>query len=175
MPTGMIPLTSDPGFHPARYLLSESDFRQAVASLPLVSIDLLVEDDHGRYLLGQRRNPPAQGCWFVPGGRVRKDEPIAQAMRRLLREELCIGADSVGLLGPIEPMFRGVYEHFYDTNFANEPGATTHYVVLAYTLRLPASNLPELPLEQHGAYRWLRPEEVLADAGVHAYTKAYFS
>lgn len=36
------------------------------------------------------------------------------------------------------PVFRGVYEHFFDTNFANEAGSNTHYVVhvvLAYVLR----------------------------------------
>lgn len=50
----------------------------------------------------------------------------------------------------------------------------THYVVLADILHWPVDGA-QLPLLQHGAYRWLAPEAVLADAGVHAYTKAYFA
>jgi len=53
-------------------LLAEDDFRRAVEMLPLVSIDLLLRDADGRYLTGLRSNPPAQGSWFVPGGRIRK-------------------------------------------------------------------------------------------------------
>ena len=142
-------------------------FRQAVASVPLVSIDFLVRDTGGRYLVGQRCNAPAQGWWFVPGGRIRKNERIAQALARLQREEL--GSACVGV-----PQFVGTYEHFYDTNFACEPGSSTHYVVMAYVLELEGP-APELPVAQHGAYRWLTPAELRADADVHAYTRAYFS
>ncbi|CAG9168787.1 GDP-mannose mannosyl hydrolase [Cupriavidus pinatubonensis] len=141
-------------------------FRLAVASVPLVSIDFLVRDAGGRYLVGQRRNAPAQGWWFVPGGRIRKNERIAEALARLQREEL--GAARVGV-----PRFVGMFEHFYDTNFACEPGSSTHYVVMAYALELEGS-APALPADQHGAYRWLTPAELRADPGVHAYTRAYF-
>ncbi|MCH5770603.1 GDP-mannose mannosyl hydrolase, partial [Salmonella enterica] len=55
-------------------MLAEDDFRRAVEMLPLVSIDLLLRDAEGRYLTGLRSNPPAQGAWFVPGGRIRKNE-----------------------------------------------------------------------------------------------------
>jgi len=124
----------------------------------------------------------------VPGGRIRKEERISAALRRLMREELGLepgqeaalaereveGGVQGGSKGPGGPVFRAVHEHFYDTNFANEAGSSTHYVVLAYALRWPGGGA-ELPLLQHAAYRWLAPEEVLADAGVHAYTKAYFA
>lgn len=150
--------------------LAADDFRRAVAALPLVSIDLLIEDLQGRFLLGQRSNPPAQGSWFVPGGRIRKGERRQEALQRLLQEELGLALPAAQAQGVV---FRGVYEHFYDTNFAGEPGSSTHYVVLAYALRWPGGEAA-LPLAQHRAYRWLAPAQVLADAGVHAYAKAYF-
>lgn len=147
--------------------LPPDTFRTVVASAPLVSIDLLVHDLQGRYLVGCRRNPPAQGSWFVPGGRIRKNERIATALRRLQRDEL----GTALRLG--EPSFRGVHEHFYETNFAGEAGCSTHYVVLAYAVALqgPVSGLPS---SQHGQYRWLTPAQLLADADVHDNTKAYF-
>ncbi len=147
--------------------LPADTFRTVVASTPLVSIDLLVRDGEGRYLVGQRRNPPARGSWFVPGGRIRKNERLADALARLCEEELGSGTRVR------DAVFRGAYEHFYDVNFAGEPGASTHYVVLAYEMALEATD--GLPQAQHGAYRWLTPAQLLADPEVHAYTRAYFA
>ncbi len=55
--------------------LSREDFATVVRSTPLVSIDLLVENRRGEYLLGRRNNRPAQGFWFVPGAGFRKMKP----------------------------------------------------------------------------------------------------
>ena len=63
-------------------------FQLVVASTPLVSIDLVVENAHGELLLGLRNNRPAQGSWFVPGGRVLKNESLDDAFVRLARDEL---------------------------------------------------------------------------------------
>jgi len=148
-------------------VLGRSDFRQAVEMLPLVSIDLLLRDGAGNYLTGLRANPPAQGAWFVPGGRIRKNEPLRDALRRIVHDEL----------GPTLPELawkpRGVYEHFYGTNFAGEAGRSTHYVVLAYEAEL-SLDTASLPLVQHNGYRWLPGEVIAADPGVHPYTQAYF-
>ncbi|MBY4895516.1 GDP-mannose mannosyl hydrolase [Cupriavidus sp. AU9028] len=143
-------------------------FRTVVASTPLVSIDLLIRDAGGRYLLGQRVNPPAQGSWFVPGGRIRKNETLEAAIARLQREELGTQA------GLAEAGFAGVYEHFYADNFAGEQGSSTHYVVLAWRFDLRVA-LPPLPQGQHDRYRWALPEEILLDETVHRYTRDYFN
>ena len=68
--------------------LSQEDFATVVRATPLISIDLIVENERGEFLLGQRTNRPAQGYWFVPGGRVQKDETLAQAFERLTLAEL---------------------------------------------------------------------------------------
>jgi hypothetical protein len=46
--------------------LSQEDFATVVRSTPLISIDLIVENERGEFLLGKRTNRPAQGFWFVP-------------------------------------------------------------------------------------------------------------
>ena len=53
--------------------LRQEDFATVVRSTPLVSLDFIVENSRGEFLLGKRTNRPAQGYWFVPGGRVAKD------------------------------------------------------------------------------------------------------
>ncbi|ELL8702496.1 GDP-mannose mannosyl hydrolase, partial [Escherichia coli] len=52
--------------------LRQEDFATVVRSTPLVSLDFIAENSRGEFLLGKRTNRPAQGYWFVPGGRVQK-------------------------------------------------------------------------------------------------------
>jgi len=146
--------------------LPREQFLEVVARAPLVSIDLVVRDGTGHVLLGLRRNAPARGFWFVPGGVIRKNETFDAAYRRITRNEL-------GLELPrAESRLLGAYEHFYAENADDRPGFGTHYVVLAHALTV--ERLPALPPEQHSVYRWLSPAEILETADVHDNTKAYF-
>lgn len=147
--------------------LDRDTFRQIVAGTPLISIDLIVRNEHGQVLLGQRLNRPAQGYWFVPGGRVRKDERLADAFYRLTQEEL-------GLALPLsDACFLGPFEHFYNDNFSGSD-FSTHYVVLGYAVTLQSDVLSQLPEVQHGAYRWFDTDELMQSDVVHVHTKLYF-
>ena len=115
--------------------LDRETFLTVVRHTPLVSVDLVVRDGAGRLLVGLRNNEPAKDTWFVPGGRICKDERIAAALVRVAREELGIDLD------PAAARLLGVYEHLYDTNVAETPDFGTHYVVLAHELRLEAGDL----------------------------------
>jgi GDP-mannose mannosyl hydrolase len=145
--------------------LAPNIFKTIVTHTPLVSIDLIVRDRQGRILLGLRRNRPAQGYWFVPGGRINKGESLDAAFRRLTLDEL--GLELIRE----KAVFRGVFEHFYPDCFAGE-GTATHYVVLAHDLQVDGHDA--LPPEQHTAFHWFLPEELLADEQVHENVKVYF-
>jgi colanic acid biosynthesis protein WcaH len=138
-----------------------------VRDSPMASVDLVVRNPAGEVLLGRRTNRPAQGTWFVPGGRVLKGERLTEAFARIAREELGRSME----LEAATPL--GVYEHFYDDNFAGVPALGTHYIALAYAVE-SALELTRLPDAQHTAYRWLSEPALLADPEVHAHTKAYF-
>jgi colanic acid biosynthesis protein WcaH len=141
-------------------------FLDVVRHAPLVSVDLVVRRPSGECLLGWRRNPPARGWWFVPGGRVRKNEPIGAALERITRGEL-------GLRITLDQTrFLGVYEHIYDDNAGNEPGFGTHYVVLAFELMWSDDRMPR-PDDQHDRFRWAGPAEMLADETIHPFSRAY--
>ncbi|MFM4819617.1 GDP-mannose mannosyl hydrolase [Aeromonas hydrophila] len=146
--------------------LDKVQFQQIVAATPLISIDLIVCNDQDQVLLGRRLNRPAQGYWFVPGGRVRKDERLDAAFLRLTQEELGLAAsrNSARLLGP--------YEHFYADNFSGTE-FSTHYVVLGYELAWQGQQ-DALPISQHDQYRWFDVAELLQDPSVHQHTKDYF-
>ncbi len=148
--------------------LSDDAFRSVVASTPLVSIDLVVTNEEGSVLLGQRLNRPAQGYWFVPGGRILKDETLDSAFVRLTQHELgeSFTRDRARLLG--------LYEHFYsDSVFSGAGNPNTHYVVLGYQLALDAGEKVTPPLEQHGRYRWWTMADMRNSAEVHENSRAY--
>jgi colanic acid biosynthesis protein WcaH len=147
--------------------LSTQDFLTVVRLAPLVSLDLVVLNPGGQVLVGLRTNRPAEGYWFVPGGRIQKDERLDAAFRRLTGEELGRPLS----LSDASPL--GVYEHLYEDNFAGEPGVSTHYVVIAHRLVLDL-DLAALPGAQHARWRWMHPDELRDDPTVHANTRAYF-
>ncbi|RPH29064.1 GDP-mannose mannosyl hydrolase [Buttiauxella warmboldiae] len=146
--------------------LSAEEFSTVVRATPLISIDLIVENQAGEFLLGLRTQRPAQNFWFVPGGRVQKDETLERAVARLTEAEL---GRSFTLS---DGEFYGVWQHFYDDNFSG-PDFSTHYVVLGFRLRVDAEKLT-LPDAQHSDYRWLTPEQLLARDDVHNNSRAYF-
>jgi colanic acid biosynthesis protein WcaH len=143
--------------------LSDAEFVAVVRNTPLVSIDLIISDPSGAILMGWRNNEPAKETWFVPGGRIRKNERIAEAFERIIAAE-------TGLQIPFrEAQFGRAYEHLYQENCFGDPSFGTHYCVLAYMLRL--DHQPSLGMDnQHSKFAWLTP----SSPAIHAYSRAYF-
>lgn len=141
---------------------------ELVRDLPLVSVDLVLVRDGREVLLGWRTNRPAQHTWFVPGGRILKDERRTDALARVAARELGI-AD----IHALQPGFLGPFEHFYPDCFAGDIGVSTHYVVLAHRIDVPAGF--EIPGkdEQHTELRWWPLEAALASPDVHRFTRDY--
>ncbi|NPA54197.1 MAG: GDP-mannose mannosyl hydrolase [Aquificae bacterium] len=140
-------------------------FHCIIKHTPLVSIDIIIRNKEGKYLLGLRKNRPAKGFWFVPGGRIFKGETIEEAFRNITRNELGIEFNKS------DAKFLGVFEHFYDDNFFGEDTGT-HYIVNAFLLEIGDVELK--PDIQHEAFRWATREEILSDNKVHEYCKDYF-
>jgi colanic acid biosynthesis protein WcaH len=127
-------------------LLSKDTFSSVIENTPLISIDLIVENDKSQILLGNRVNEPALGYWFVPGGRIFKDESLDDAFQRTVKEELGLNIERK------DSIFDKTYEHFYENNVFNNK-FSTHYIVLAHKIKI---------------------DELLQDKNVHKYTKDYF-
>ena len=143
---------------------NDEEFLKVVEATPLVSIDLIVRNLKGHILMGKRKNNPARGDWFVPGGRIKKGEYLNKALTRISKDELKVE------LTRDDVRFIGVFDHIYEENFADIDGISTHYVVLAYEcyLNLDRNNLP---LKQHSAWQWFRKSQ---SSDVHKNSAAYF-
>ncbi|WP_180123811.1 GDP-mannose mannosyl hydrolase [Acinetobacter sp. YH12097] len=147
--------------------LPDETFKSVIQHTPLISIDLIVRNEQGEVLLGKRVNAPAKGYWFVPGGRVRKNETLDDAFVRLIKEELGIESG----MTRADAKFLGVYEHFYDDCvFGDE--VSTHYIVLGYEIKI--NSLKNLSFTQHFEYKLLNEDLLLIDEFVNKYTKKYF-
>lgn len=149
--------------------LNDNDFRTVIESAPLVSIDLIVKNNNGEILLGERVNRPAQNFWFVPGGRILKMESIHDAFQRITQAELGqqFSIKEAKLIGP--------YDHFYsDCVFG--PNISTHYVAIAYELSVGdlLKDIYLCPKAQHLNFRWFELEVLKSNLKVHMNTKAYF-
>lgn len=146
--------------------LNDDTFATVIRSTPLISIDLVVCNSAGQILLGERVNRPAQGFWFVPGGRILKDETMEAAFRRISKSELGLE------LSRDAAQFLGLYEHFYaDSVFGD--GFSTHYVVSGYLVSGLDDNDLNLPGDQHSGFRWWDPADIIRSPHVHQYTKDY--
>ena len=150
-------------------LLDAEKFLGLVDAAPLVAMDLVLVRGGSEILLGQRNNRPAQGFWFVPGGRIRKNEPMQQALARVAREEL--GLDLACLAQ--EPEHMGAFQHFYGDCFAGDVGVSTHYVVMGNLVRLPKDALVAVADAQLSALRWWPLDEAMGSEEVHRFTKDY--
>ncbi|MXR50436.1 NUDIX domain-containing protein [Halovenus sp. WSH3] len=95
-----------------------------VRNVPIVSVDLIVRTESG-IVLGKRQNEPAKGEWFIPGGRVLKNETRTEAVHRIAKHELGVEVDVIESLG--------AFEHIYDT--AEIEGVESkHYLANGYVV-----------------------------------------
>lgn len=146
-------------------MLSHDDFKTVVSNAPLFAIDLVVVNSAQQLLVGLRKNAPAKGFWFVPGGRVYKNETQQQAFARISKQELgvALNIDNATLLG--------VYDHFYADSIFGED-ISTHYINTPYLLQLNEQDLL-LPTEQHSEYKWVALSALEQDASVHQFSKVF--
>jgi len=147
--------------------IDEKHVLEIIEATPLVSIDLVIRNPSNKVLLGKRNNRPAMGYWFVPGGRIFKNETINQALKRISEVEL--GQD----LSTKAPSLLGAYDHIYEDNFLNVKGINTHYVVLAFVIALQ-QEIEVKSDEQHTELKWWEVDKLLQDQTVHQNTKVYF-
>lgn len=141
--------------------IPRAEWETIVRNVPIVSVDLVVRHGDG-VVLGRRRNEPAKGEWFVPGGRVRKGERLEAAVQRVAAEELDAAVEIDRRLG--------VYEHHYDVADLDDVGGK-HYVPVGYVVT--AADDGFAPDAQHDALRTFAPPFDGLD--LHPYVRAYLA
>lgn len=143
--------------------LPDQLFLQMVANMPLASIDLIIYNEKKQIGLGLRKNEPAKGTWYFPGGRIFKNESIEDAVGRIIWQELGIKRHHIPL------KIVGVNNWFFNSNFLGEKDVTTHYVALAMELHVETKEINRRVVKhQHTNFRWFTEEQAYAEEDVHA-------
>jgi 8-oxo-dGTP diphosphatase len=131
----------------------------------VVGVGAIVVRD-GRLLVVRRANPPAQGLWAVPGGRLEHGEPIADAVVRELAEETGLRGRAVALCGIAERIGEGVHVVIHDwwveVDGDAQPVAADDAEDVAFVTRSELLALPLVPsfesfLRAHGVWARMAP------------------
>ena len=134
--------------------------------MPVCCVDVVLYHQ-GKVLLILRKNEPEKGRWWIPGGRVYKNEMLGDAVRRKIREE-------IGIDVRVEKKI-GVYEYFSDKTHFEDVTTGTHSVPVCF-VAIPVAKDVNIHIDAtSSSYRWIDHieddldhyvKEVIQDSGV---------
>ena len=106
--------------------IPEKLYREIVKNMPISCVDVVIAG-RGKFLMGKRKNKPAQGKWWFVGGRIRKGERLEQAVCRHVKTETGVSQVKIKkILGTTETFFK---------DSAQGPG--THTVNTTFFVEIP--------------------------------------
>ncbi len=91
-----------------------------------------------------RNNEPFKGKWWIPGGRVYKNEPLEKAVKRKLLEECGMKTSSIKNIGFIE--YINVKSPFSEVKTGSH--------VLSIVFEVNPKNYSVLTDSQHSKFEW---------------------
>ncbi len=126
--------------------IPDETYHAFLAAMPIACVDVAIVH-RGAVLLVRRKDAPARGEWWVPGGRVWKGETMRETAARKARDEVGIRCHVGPIIHTAETIFpdgpAGIAVHSINTCFFLYP--------VAATVRLSAT------LDQHhGGAKWVR-------------------
>jgi 8-oxo-dGTP diphosphatase len=129
-------------------LVSEKLYSRILRVMPIPCVDLLVVDDPGRVLLLLRRNEPAAGQWWFPGGRVQFGEQRRDAAKRKLEEECGLSSTQFQEIGT------------FDLLLDSGPNQRSHAITTLFRVQIPSGHNIRFDSQSSEA-SWLSPREWL--------------
>ena len=115
-----------------------------------VSATALIENEEHKILLIWEGDTPYHKCWVMPGGYVKQNETVEQAVVREVREETGIEILPLKLIG------------IYDDFITNEEDRLMHHIIVGYAAKIIAGELT-ITLEAT-EYAWMDVKEALKSA-----------
>ena len=116
--------------------IKDALYKQIIGNVPLACVDVAIVRE-GAVLLVKRKDRPARGQWWLPGGRVLKGEKMVETAKRKALEE--VGLDCV--VGPLV--------HTAETIFPDGPyGLSVHSINSCFLLWPKGSAKPKLNKHQ---------------------------
>jgi ADP-ribose pyrophosphatase YjhB (NUDIX family) len=127
--------------------IEDKHYKMILEWMPIPTVDAIITFE-GKFLLLKRKNPPVQGEWWLPGGRVRRGEALEDAVRREVREETGLECQSIRQVGVINQIF-----------------PECHTISVYYLVDVASAHVTLN--EEHSDYRWVST----LPRGSHRYVK----
>jgi len=144
------PADEEPLVAGVRNFIPQKLYDQILHNMPIACVDVAIVAG-GAVLLVHRKDPPAAGQWWVPGGRVHKGEMMRETALRKAREE-------VGILCHVGPII-----HTAETIFPDGPrGIPIHSINSCFFLYPAEPDFQPILDDHHADFRWVRtiPDDV---------------
>lgn len=117
----------------------------------------MIWNEAGEVVLIRRGEPPRQGQWSIPGGKIEWGESVKHALTREVREETGLEIEILGLVDVVDSLTR------------DEAGAVVrHYVLIDFAARAVGGTLAAASDAMDA--RWV-PYAALADYGLWEETR----
>lgn len=84
--------------------IPQSTYEIIVECMPIVSVEALIISE-GKLLFLRRKNEPAKGEWWFPGGRIRKGESFRETLYREVIEETSLEIIATRFIGVYSRVF----------------------------------------------------------------------
>lgn len=121
-----------------------TEYGNMVKSLPICCVDIFVYDATDKsYLMVKRTAPPAEGAWWVPGGRLFKGETFFACAERKCRDEIGVQVIAKAVLG--------VYSTIFDVSAWD---CVTHTINVAVLTQVVGQHDTARPDDTIASYRW---------------------
>ena len=101
-------------------------------------MDLIIFSEEKGILMGKRNNYPAKGFYFVPGGRIYKNEERDLGFKRISSSEIGVTLDFTN------SQLIDIFEHFYNTSKWPNEEINTHYIVEARLINANSEVVKEI-------------------------------
>ena len=123
-------------------MIDDSLYNKIIDVLPILCVDGFIVDDD-KILLLKRNNYPAINEWWVPGGRVVKNELLCDSIIRKVKEETGLDVEILNQIGITETIFE-----------------TKHTVNVCFSLKVKSDNINITINSEHSEYKWFKMDSL---------------
>ncbi len=113
-------------------IIDENDYIKIMETMPVVCVDGLIVNNKKEFLLVKRNNEPLKGQYWLPGGRLHKNETLENSIKRKIYEELRCEVKIIKSLGYFEEFF-GETKQNVNSGF--------HAISIVFLLKLLSSDI----------------------------------
>ena len=121
-------------------MIEQKLYDSIIEVLPILCVDgFIIKDD--KILLLKRNNYPALGEWWVPGGRVIKNETLNEAIIRKIKDEIQLDSEVIRQIGITETIFE-----------------TKHTINICFLVSIDSDNI--VLNSEHSEFKWVSLNEL---------------